>query len=107
MFHFEKLNFAPTKVLGMVLAAGLVPSAFAATLCVNTGGTSGCYSTIGAAVTAANPYDTIKVAAGTYAEDVVIGKQGLSLQGAGYSNTTIDATGLANGIYIDGLDNPN
>jgi parallel beta-helix repeat protein len=78
---------------------------FAATLCVNPGGTGGCFATIGAAVAAASANDTIRVAAGHYAEDVVIGKP-LSLVGANRENTIIDATGLSNGIYIDGLDNP-
>jgi parallel beta-helix repeat protein len=55
-------------------------------------------------VAAASPNDTVKVAAGTYAEDVVIGKA-LSLVGASRSTTIIDATGLSNGVYIDGLDN--
>ena len=46
----------------------------AATLCVNPGGTSGCKSTISAAVTAANAGDVIQVWPGTYKEDVVITK---------------------------------
>jgi parallel beta-helix repeat protein len=77
---------------------------FAATLCVNPSGTGGCYSTINAAVAAASPGDTITVAGGTYKEDVVIGKA-LSLIGNGRAITFIYATGLSNGIYIDGLDN--
>jgi parallel beta-helix repeat protein len=87
------------------LVAGMCQPAAAATLCVNPGGTKGCYSKIGAAVLAASPNDTIRVAAGTYKEDVVIGKP-LSLVGANRRNTIIDATGLANGVYIDGIDNP-
>src|ERR1019366_8510395 len=47
---------------------------FAATLCVNPGGTGGCFAKIGDAVAAAAKNDTIQVAAGVYAEDVVIGK---------------------------------
>lgn len=78
---------------------------FAATLCVNPGGTGGCFSTIGAAVAAAAKNDTIEVAAGVYKEDVVIDKP-LSLVGAGRSDTIINAKGLANGVYVDGLDNP-
>jgi parallel beta-helix repeat protein len=78
---------------------------FAATLCVNPGGTGGCSPTIGAAVKAASANDTIKVAAGTYKEDVVIGGA-LSLVGAGQNTAIIDATSLSNGVYIDGLDNP-
>ena len=75
-----------------------------ATLCVNPGGTSSCYSSIKAAVAAAASNDVINVAAGSYAEDVVIGKP-LSLVGAGSDSTFIDAHGLANGVYVDGLDN--
>lgn len=100
------ISSTPAKVFGFAMAIGFAPSVFATTLCVNTGGTGGCYSTISAAVSAANPYDTIKVAAGTYTEAVVIGKA-LTLEGSGLTSTTIDATGLANGVYIDGLDNSN
>jgi parallel beta-helix repeat protein len=49
--------------------------------------------------------DTIQVAAGVYKEDVVIGKP-LALVGAGRTSTIINAMGLANGIYVDGLDHP-
>ncbi len=87
------------------LSLGMCQSAAAATLCVNPAGSGGCYSTISAAVAAAANHDNIKVAPGTYKEDVVIGKP-LSLIGANSSLTTIDATGLSNGIYIDGIDNP-
>src|SRR5579872_395431 len=78
--------------------------AFATTLCVNPGGTSGCFSTIAAAVAHAAPHDTVKVAPGTYKEDVLIG-QSVSLLGAHQTNTIIDAAGLSNGIYVDGFDN--
>jgi parallel beta-helix repeat protein len=86
---------------GVALAVG--SSAAAATLCVGSG--SGCFSTIGAAVSAASSGDTISVAQGIYPENVVIDKS-LSLIGKNPANTIIDATGLNNGIYIDGLDNP-
>ncbi len=85
-------------------AAGLVQPVGAATLCVNTSG-SGCYATISAAVSHAKSGDTIQVAQGIYNEDVVIGIP-LTLVGKNAANTIIDATGLSNGIYIDGLDNP-
>jgi parallel beta-helix repeat protein len=88
----------------LLSAVGASQLAAAKTLCVNTGGTGGCYKTIGAAVTAAKAHDTITVAAGTYAEDVVIGKA-LSLIGASSKTTIVDATGLSNAFYVDGLDN--
>ncbi len=73
----------------------------AATSCVNPTGASGCLATIGAAVSAASSGDVIQVAAGTYKEGVTINKT-LSLIGAGSASTIIDATGLANGINVDG-----
>src|SRR5271154_6333590 len=96
---------------GKLLFASILLLAFgsqfaaAKTLCVNPGGTKGCYSTIGAAVTAATAGSTINVAAGTYKEDVVIPKS-LYLIGAGSKTTIVDATGLSNAFYVDGLDNP-
>ncbi len=54
----------------------------AAVRCVNPGGTSGCFATIGAAVAAAEAGDTINVAAGTYNEQVNLNKANLILRGA-------------------------
>ena len=45
------------------------------------------------------------VARGTYTEEVLIGKP-LSLIGACADPSVIDATGLAHGIFVDGLDYP-
>jgi len=89
----------------VVLLVAFSQFSIAGTLCVNQSGTPGCYSTISAAVAAAASHDTIKVAPGTYAEDVQIGKS-LSLIGDNPNNTIIDATGLPNGVYVDGLDHP-
>jgi nitrous oxidase accessory protein NosD len=89
--------------IGLALAGGR-PAA-AAVICVNPGGTGGCQSSIGAAVTAASAGDIIKVAAGTYKESVIIPKS-LSLVGAGPATTIIDASGKSNGIYVDGIDWP-
>ena len=102
----KSLSLTPVLVAALIFGSilGTGNLLFAATLCVNPGGTGGCFSTITAAVAAASPNDTVKVAAGTYAEDVVIGKA-LSLVGASRSTTIIDATALSNGVYIDGLDN--
>ncbi len=88
-----------------VLFAVSSQNAAAATHCVNSGGTGGCYSKIQMAVDHSSPNDVINVAAGTYKEDVVIGIP-LSLIGAGASSTWINATGLPNGIYVDGYDHP-
>ncbi|MGP8246100.1 MAG: right-handed parallel beta-helix repeat-containing protein [Bryobacteraceae bacterium] len=88
-----------------LLTLGLAHSAAAKTLCVNPGGTSGCYATIGAAVSAAAANDQIQIGPGEYAEDVVLSKP-LALVGAGAAATIVNARGLANGIYVDGLDNP-
>ena len=98
-------SFVPLQLLAVALVASICQPAFASSNCVNPGGKVGCHSTIAAAVAAASPGSTIKVAPGTYKEDVVIGKS-LSLIGAGFSDTIIDATGLNNAIYVDGLDNP-
>jgi len=78
---------------------------FANTLCVNPGGTGGCYSSISAAVAAASAYDTISVQAGTYSEDVIVNKP-VSIVGVNRASAIVDASGQANGFNIDGLDNP-
>jgi parallel beta-helix repeat protein len=90
--------------LGLILVASSQPAA-ANTFCVNPGGTGSCKSSISAAVSAAAPNDTIKVGPGTYKEDVVIGIP-LSVIGAGAEESTIDATGLSNGVFVDGFDHP-
>ena len=97
-------SLAVTLVLCAGLVAVFAKPAGATTWCVNPGGTHGCSATIGDAVSAAMPNETINVAPGTYKEDVIIGKP-LSLVGTGPNRTVIDATGLPNGIYVDGLDN--
>ena len=92
-------------VLSIALGSAMCGRAEAATLCVNHKGSGSCFSSIGAAVAAASADDTIKVAEGTYKEDVIIDKS-LSLIGANQKRTIIDASRLSNGIYIDGIDNP-
>ncbi len=79
--------------------------AAANTLCVNPSGSHSCYAKIQWAVNAASNNDVINVAPGTYKEDVAIGKP-LSLIGAGADSSIIDASGLAHGILVDGLDHP-
>ena len=110
MLHRSKLtrrgdarNFATQCPIGLavLLTLGASSLASAATLCVNHGGTSGCKSTISAAVAAASPGDTIEVAPSTYREQVTITKS-LSLVALATS-PVIDAAGLANGIFINGM----
>ena len=64
----KAVYLASALLLVFSLAAAIVPSgtAEAATLCVNPGGTGGCYASIQAAVYAASPAggDTIILAAG-------------------------------------------
>jgi parallel beta-helix repeat protein len=91
-------------VLAFASLVLLPAAARAADLCVNQHGGTGCVTTIAAAVAAAAPGDTIRVAPGTYHEDVVL-VQSVSLVGADPFTTIIDATALANGVYVDGLDN--
>src|ERR1700724_2346335 len=95
-------EYRPALVMaGLSFVLTVAAPASGATLCVNTGGTSGCLSTISAAVAAAAPGSTIQVAQGIYKESVVIAKS-LSLTGTnGYS--IIDATGLSTGIFVNGL----
>lgn len=91
------------RIAAILVVSGCCGALFAnaATLCVNPGGTSGCKSSITAAVNAASAGDTIRIAPGTYKEDVVI-KQAVSLIGWD-RETIIDASGLSNGIFIDGM----
>src|SRR5438309_10820378 len=90
-------------LLGVQLLAAAAAPAWASTLCVNPKGSKGCFSSINAAVAAAAPSDTIRVAHGTYREQVIISKP-LSLIGFNAANTIIDASSSANGvgIYVDG-----
>jgi hypothetical protein len=103
------LRLRPWNRPGFVICAALVAvlsqPAIASAACVNPGGTGGCFSSINAAIAATFPGGIVTVAPGTYKEDVVIGKP-LSLIGSGADVTTIDAGGLSNAIYVDGLDNP-
>lgn len=87
-------------ICALLMAGSSVPAA-AATLCVNPAGKGGCFSSIGAAVTAANPGDVINVAHGTYKEDVSIGKSLSLIGGDDHDGPIIDATGQLNGITIN------
>lgn len=88
--------------LGLLSLFGACSLATAATLCVNPSGKFGCKATISAAVAAAGPGDTIVVTPGTYKEQVTI-TQSVSLVALGFTKPVIDATGLPNGIFINGM----
>src|ERR1017187_3307233 len=95
---------SPSRIASVaILLTATTCIGHAATLCVAPGGHHNCYSTIQAAVTAAAAGDVINVWPGTYKEDVVIGKP-LSLIGAGWDASVIDATGMPDGIFVDGVD---
>lgn len=72
----------------------------AATLCVNPGGTSGCYARINDAIAKAGVSDTIHVSAGTYKEAVLITKPVVL---TGDDGAVIDATGLGVGMFVNGI----
>src|SRR4029078_7674695 len=105
MLHRNMSSLFVRSIASPFAAACLLcaaPGLMAATLCVNPGGTGGCKSSINAAVAAASAGDTIRVASGTYKEDVVISKS-LSLVAWDHRRPVIDATGLSNGIFVNGM----
>jgi Right handed beta helix region len=102
MPHLSPSRICLTAALTAASALAFSPSAFATNWCVNPKGSGGCQTTIGAAVAAAAPGDVIYVGRGTYKEGVIITKP-LALKGDGEATTTIDATGLPNGIFINGI----
>jgi hypothetical protein len=99
------VHLAVSVSVVFISAVSLAAPARAATLCVNTSGKQGCYTSISAAVSAASAGDTITVAPGTYSEQVTITKP-LSLVGDNRENTIIAANGHSNGIHVDGFTAP-
>jgi len=85
-----KKIFSVLLAVALVLSFSLVTATPVAAATINVPGD---YSTIQAAINAANPGDTIKVAAGTYDEQVVINRT-LTLQGTGV--TTVIKPSAAN-----------
>lgn len=85
----------------LVLTAlmGLAGPVSATSLCVEPGGTDGCFSTIQAAVDAATDGDTVNVVVGTYSENIIITKD-LTLLG-GFDDTTL-ASRTPRSSVIDG-----
>ncbi|HZZ91236.1 MAG TPA: choice-of-anchor Q domain-containing protein [Usitatibacter sp.] len=85
----------------LVLALAAIPFASsAATICVNPGGTNGCFPTIASALAAAAPAgDTISVAAGTYHEGDLVMSKSVDIAGAGPGLTVVDATGIGGNVF--------
>ena len=81
------------QVLAAAVIAALSPlAASAATVCVNPGGTAGCFATIGEAVMNATDGDTVSLAAGTYNERDIILYNQLEIVGAGRDLTIVDGS---------------
>lgn len=86
----------------ITLFLSLAAPASAATVCVRAQPHPGCYASIQAAVNHAAAGDVVRVGAGTYKEFVTIGIP-IAIAGEDAESTTIDATGLPHGIFIDGV----
>ena len=81
------------QVLAAAVIAALSPlAASASTLCVNPGGTAGCFATIAGAVAAAAPGDTVALAAGTYNERDILVYGEVEIAGAGRDLTIVDGS---------------
>ena len=93
------------SIVSLASIAGMCQPVAAATWCVAPGGAGSCYPSISAVLGVVAPNDTVRVMAGTYKESVLV-KVPITIIGAGQNFTFIDATGMGNGIYVDGLDNP-
>lgn len=92
------LAFASIMLVSLLAGMGQIPSASAATLYVGGGG-PGHYTTIQAAVDAANPGDTVYVYSGVYEESVSISKP-LTLKGEHAETTEIRAENRRTAVYV-------
>jgi hypothetical protein len=100
------IRFRPCVIVCCaILLTAYCQAAAGATLCVNPTGSHGCYSSIQAAVNHAAANDVIRVAAGTYKEEVDIGIP-VSILGDDAESSFVDATGFAHGFFVDGFDHP-
>jgi|GEM_PF-5771610 len=94
-----KAGIAMIGLLALTLCAG---TAWAGDRYVNPdgicGGSTPCYTTIQAAITAADPGDTVHVAVGIYNERPTVGKS-LTIIGADEATVIIDAGAGASGSY--------
>ncbi len=101
MVNESRTKLLSLRVLGVLVLSSAWYSASATTWCVGNLGASCGFQTIGAAVSNAAPGDVINVQPGIYNESVTITKS-LSLIGSG-AGTIINAIGLSNGIFINGM----
>jgi len=95
-------------VCGLLAVLALFQQA-SATECVETNGAGGCFSTIQAAVDAADPGEKVSVRSGIYFENVVVppGKDGIQIVGAGSRKKVVldpDAPNTGPGIVIQSMD---
>lgn len=91
----KTILFISVVALSFVFAV----SAFAASRCVNPGGTAGCYASIQSAVNASSPGDIIYVLIGRYNEHVEISTNNLTIQGA-IAMGVRAVPGAAGGTYV-------
>jgi hypothetical protein len=90
------------RTLVAVLGVSLGTAAQAAILCVNPGGTGGCFASIGAAANASGFGDEIEIAAGVYVGNVSFPDRKLIVRGAGPGLTVIQ--GVVDVPYLGRLD---
>jgi hypothetical protein len=97
-------NLNRNQILLAALAAVFTPlAASGSTLCVNPGGTGGCFATIASAVAAAAPSgDTIAVGVGTYNETNIFIDKSVEIAGAGTAATVVNGAvgGMNAGIVF-------
>lgn len=87
----QRVGPAAAFCLGILASS---PAAAIDELCVDPGGAGGCFTTIQAAIDAAEPAARILIGAGTYNENLVVSSaKKLELLGAGEGSTIVEAAG--------------